>query len=321
MYIDKAEGSNLVDVDGNVFIDYAGGIGTMNVGHSHPRVIEAIEKQIKKFIHPCFTVAPYELYNKLAKRLSDLVPISEDCKAAFFNSGAEAVENAIKISKSHTGRNGILVFSHAYHGRTQMTMSMTYKIDPYKKGFGPFLSNIHRLEFPEHSIDLSELEFDPQKIACMVIEPVAGEGGFIPVSKKAMTSLRSFCDKHSIVMVSDEVQTGFGRTGTLFAMEQFGVEPDLFTLAKSIAGGLPLSGVVGKSKIMDAAHVGGIGGTYGGNPVACASALAVLDIMEEEELPKRASEVGNKVRKKVKGIMDQCPWIGGIRGMGAMQEL
>ena len=321
VYIDKAKGSNLIDVDGNVFIDYAGGIGTMNVGHSHPKVIKAIEKQIKKFIHPCFTVAPYELYTTLAKRLSDLVPISEDCKAAFFNSGAEAVENAIKISKSHTGRNGILVFSHAYHGRTQMTMSMTYKIDPYKKGFGPFLSNIHRLEFPEHSIDLSELEFDPQKIACMVIEPVAGEGGFIPVSKEAMTSLRSFCDKHSIVMVADEVQTGFGRTGTLFAMEQFGVEPDLFTLAKSIAGGLPLSGVVGKSKIMDAAHVGGIGGTYGGNPVACASALAVLDIMEEEELPKRASEVGNKVRKKVKGIMDQCPWIGGIRGMGAMQGI
>ena len=321
VYIDKAEGSNLVDVDGNVFIDYAGGIGTMNVGHSHPRVIEVIEKQIKKFIHPCFTVAPYELYNKLAKRLSDLVPISEDCKAAFFNSGAEAVENAIKISKSFTGRNGILVLSHAYHGRTQMTMSMTYKVDPYKKGFGPFLSNIHRLEFPEHNIDLSDLEFDPQKIACMVIEPVAGEGGFIPVSQEAMSSLRGFCDKHSIVMVADEVQTGFGRTGTLFAMEQFGVEPDLFTLAKSIAGGLPLSGVVGKSKIMDAAHVGGIGGTYGGNPVACASALAVLDVMEEEELPKRASKIGNEVCKKVEGIMDQCPWIGGVRGMGAMQGI
>ena len=202
-----------------------------------------------------------------------------------------------------------------------MTMSMTYKIDPYKKGFGPFLSNIHRIEFPEYSIDLSSLDFDPQKIACVVIEPVAGEGGFIPVSKEAMTSLRGFCDKHSIIMVADEVQTGFGRTGTLFAMEQFGVEPDLFTLAKSIAGGLPLSGVVGKSKIMDAAHVGGIGGTYGGNPVACASALAVLDIMQEEELPKRAFEVGNKVRKKVKGIMDQCPWISGVRGMGAMQGI
>tara|TARA_X000001036_G_scaffold399603_1_gene403394 strand:- start:890 stop:2155 length:1266 start_codon:yes stop_codon:yes gene_type:complete len=321
VYIDRAEGSNLIDVDGNVFIDYAGGIGTMNVGHSHPKVIAAIQQQIKKFIHPCFTVAPYELYNMLAKRLSDLVPISEHCKAAFFNSGAEAVENAIKISKSFTGRDGILVFSHAFHGRTQMTMSMTYKNDPYKKGFGPFLSNIYRLEFPERGIDLSSLEFDPQKIACMVIEPVAGEGGFIPVSKKAMISLREFCDKYSIVMVADEVQTGFGRTGTLFAMEQFGVEPDLFTLAKSIAGGLPLSGVIGKSEVMDAAHVGGIGGTFGGNPVACASALAVLDIMQDEELPKRASKIGNRVRKTIEGIMDLCPWIGGIRGIGAMQGI
>ena len=321
VYIDRAEGSNLIDVDGNVFIDYAGGIGTMNVGHSHPKVIAAIQQQIKKFIHPCFTVAPYELYNVLAKRLSDLVPISEHCKAAFFNSGAEAVENAIKISKSFTGRDGILVFSHAFHGRTQMTMSMTYKNDPYKKGFGPFLSNIYRLEFPERGIDLSNLEFDPQKIACMVIEPVAGEGGFIPVSKKAMISLREFCDKYSIVMVADEVQTGFGRTGTLFAMEQFGVEPDLFTLAKSIAGGLPLSGVIGKSEVMDAAHVGGIGGTFGGNPVACASALAVLDIMQDEELPKRASKIGNRVRKTIEGIMDLCPWIGGIRGIGAMQGI
>jgi len=321
VYIDRAEGSNLIDVDGNVFIDYAGGIGTMNVGHSHPKVIAAIQQQIKKFIHPCFTVAPYELYNVLAKRLSDLVPISEHCKAAFFNSGAEAVENAIKISKSFTGRDGILVFSHAFHGRTQMTMSMTYKNDPYKKGFGPFLSNIYRLEFPERGIDLSSLEFDPQKIACMVIEPVAGEGGFIPVSKEAMISLREFCDKYSIVMVADEVQTGFGRTGTLFAMEQFGVEPDLFTLAKSIAGGLPLSGVIGKSEVMDAAHVGGIGGTFGGNPVACASALAVLDIMQDEELPKRAFKIGNRVRKTIEGIMDLCPWIGGIRGIGAMQGI
>ena len=321
VYIDKAEGSNLVDVDGNVFIDYAGGIGTMNVGHSHPKVIEAIQKQINKFVHPCFTVAPYEIYNILAERLSDLVPISKHCKAAFFNSGAEAVENAVKISKSFTGRNGVLVFSHAFHGRTQMTMSMTYKDDPYKKGFGPFLSNIHRLEFPESDIDLLQLEFDPQKIACMVIEPVAGEGGFIPASKEAMASLREFCDKYSIVMVADEVQTGFGRTGTLFAMEQYGVEPDLFTVAKSIAGGLPLSGVIGKSEIMDAVHVGGIGGTFGGNPVACASAIAVLDIMKDEKLPERASEIGNRVRTKIEGIMDQCPWIGGVRGMGAMQGI
>ena len=259
VFIDRAEGSNLIDVDGNIFIDYAGGIGTMNVGHSHSLVLAAIKDQVEKFIHPCFTVAPYELYVTLARRLSQLVPISAECKAAFFNSGAEAVENAVKISKSFTGRNSVLVFSHAFHGRTQMTMSMTYKEDPYKKGFGPFISNIHRVEFPEKELDLKSLEIDPRSIACAVIEPVAGEGGFMPVSFDAMRQLRDFCDEHDIIMVADEVQTGFGRTGSLFAMSQFGVEPDMFTLAKSIAGGLPLSGVVGRSDIMDSVHVGGIG--------------------------------------------------------------
>ena len=321
VYIDKAEGSNLIDVDGNVFIDFAGGIGTMNVGHSHPQILGAIKKQITQFIHPCFTVAPYELYIKLAKRLSDLVPITDSCKAAFFNSGAEAVENAVKISKSYTRRNGVLVFSHGFHGRTQMTMSMTYKEDPYKKGFGPFVKNIYRLDFPEKKLDLSNLKFDPNTIACLVIEPVAGEGGFIPVSKEAMVSIRKFCDKYSILMVADEVQTGFGRTGTLFAMEQFGVEADIFTLAKSIAGGLPLSAVIGKSVIMDAAHVGGIGGTYGGNPVACAAALAVLDVMEEENLPERSLFIGSIICKNINSIRDQCPWIGGVRGLGAMQGI
>ena len=321
VYIDKAEGANLIDVDGNVFIDYAGGIGTMNVGHSHPRIIEAIEKQIKKFVHPCFTVAPYDVYTNLAKRLSDLVPITKRCKAVFFNSGAEAVENSVKISKSFTGRSGILVFSHGFHGRTQMTMSMTYKEDPYKKGFGPFLANIYRLDFPDRSLDLSKINFDPKEIACMVIEPIAGEGGFIPVSKDMMVTLRKFCDDNGIVMIADEVQTGFGRTGTLFAMEQFDVEPDLFTLAKSIAGGLPLSGVIGRSRIMDSAHVGGIGGTFGGNPVACSAALAVLDVMQDEKLPQRANEIGQKICAKVKGIKDQCPWIAGIRGLGAMQGI
>ena len=321
IFVEHAIGSNIIDVDGNIFIDFAGGIGTMNVGHSHPKIIKAIKKQIKKFIHPCFTVAPYELYIKIAKRLSDLVPIQKSCKAAFFNSGAEALENAVKISKSHTERNGIIVFSHGFHGRTQMTMSMTDKEDPYKKGFGPFVQNIHRLDFPEKGINLSNLNFDPNSIACLVIEPVAGEGGFIPVSKEAMVSLREFCDVHSIVMVADEVQTGFGRTGTLFAMEQFGVEPDLITLAKSIAGGLPLSAVVGKSHIMDSSHVGGIGGTFGGNPVACAAALAVLDIIKEENLPKKSCLIGSMLCEKIDTISDQCPWIEGVRGMGAMQGI
>ena len=321
VFIDRAEGSNLIDVDGNIFIDYAGGIGTMNVGHSHPLVLAAIKDQIEKFIHPCFTVAPYELYVTLAHRLSKLVPISNECKAAFFNSGAEAVENAVKISKSFTGRNSILVFSHAFHGRTQMTMSMTYKEDPYKKGFGPFISNIHRVEFPEKELDLKSLEIDPKLIACAVIEPVAGEGGFIPVSFDAMRQLRDFCNEYDIIMVADEVQTGFGRTGSLFAMSQFGVEPDMFTLAKSIAGGLPLSGVIGRSDVMDSVHVGGIGGTFGGNPVACAAALAVLDIMENEKLPQRAIEIGEKISTMVEGTMSSSPWISEVRGLGAMQGI
>ena len=321
VFIDRAEGSNLIDVDGNIFIDYAGGIGTVIVGHSHSLVLAAIKDQVEKFIHPCFTVAPYELYVTLARRLSQLVPISAECKAAFFNSGAEAVENAVKISKSFTGRNSVLVFSHAFHGRTQMTMSMTYKEDPYKKGFGPFISNIHRVEFPEKELDLKSLEIDPRSIACAVIEPVAGEGGFMPVSFDAMRQLRDFCDEHDIIMVADEVQTGFGRTGSLFAMSQFGVEPDMFTLAKSIAGGLPLSGVVGRSDIMDSVHVGGIGGTFGGNPVACAAALAVLDIMENEKLPQRAIQIGEKIRTMVEGVMSSSPWISEVRGLGAMQGI
>ena len=320
IFIARAEGANLVDVDGNIFIDYAGGIGTINVGHSHPKVLAAMKDQIDQFVHPCFTVAPYEPYVSLATKLSKRVPISGSCKAVFFNSGAEAVENAVKIAKSYTGRKGILVFSHAFHGRTLLAMSMTYKEDPYKKGFGPFVPNIHRLEFPSENVDLdlNNLEFDPRTIACTVIEPVAGEGGFIPASKGAMAKLRKFCTQHDIVMVADEVQSGFGRTGTLFAMEQFGVEPDLITLAKSIAGGLPLSSVIGRSDLMDSAHIGGIGGTFGGNPVACAAALAVLEVMDDEQLPERANEIGKKVRSKVESLKDKCPWIGGVRGLGAM---
>jgi len=321
IYIEKAIGSNLIDVDGNIFIDYAGGIGTMNVGHSHPKVIDAINKQMNRYVHPCFTVAPYEPYVNLAQRLSDIIPIKGDCKSVFFNSGAEAVENAIKISKTYTGRSDILVFSHAYHGRTHMTMSMTYKEDPYKKGFGPFLDNVHRIDFPKQDLELSSLKIDHGSLACVVIEPVAGEGGFIPVSHDAMGQIRTFCDDNDIVMVADEVQTGFGRTGSLFSMEQFEVEPDLITLAKSIAGGLPLSGVVGRSEIMDSAHVGGIGGTFGGNPVSCAAALAVLDIMEDERLPERALEIGKEIIEMINILKKHVPWISEVRGLGAMQGI
>ena len=252
IFIQKAESALLTDVDGNVFIDFAGGIGSMNVGHMHPKVIAAAEKQLQKYIHTCFTVAPYEGYIKLAERLSNKAPINSSCKAVFFNSGAEAVENAVKISKTYTGREGVLVFTDAFHGRTLMTMTMTYKDEPYKKGFGPFAPQVHRLPFPseEQELTFEGIDFDPKSIACAVIEPVIGEGGFIPATKAGMINLSNFCKDNGIVLVDDEIQTGFGRTGTLFAIEQFDIEPDLITVAKSIAGGFPLSGVIGKEDIM-----------------------------------------------------------------------
>ena len=320
IYIKKGNGSLLTDVDDNVFIDFAGGIGTINIGHSHPKVINAINKQVENYLHTCFTVAPYESYIKLAEKLSTLVPIHNPCKAAFFNSGAEAVENAVKIARSYTNRTGVLVFSHAYHGRTLMTMSMTYKEDPYKKGFGPFSPEVYTLPYPhnEDGLNFNNTNFDPKSIACAVIEPVLGEGGFIPASKLGMADLKKFCSENQILLIADEVQTGFGRTGSLFAIEQYDIEPDLITIAKSIAGGLPLSGVIGKRKIMDSVHIGGIGGTYSGNPVSCEAALAVLEIMEEEQLPEKANRIGNTLKSQIDSIMHKCPWIKEIRGLGAM---
>ena len=320
IFIQKAESALLTDVDGNVFIDFAGGIGSMNVGHMHPKVIAAAEKKLQKYIHTCFTVAPYEGYIKLAERLSNKAPINSSCKAAFFNSGAEAVENAVKISKTYTGREGVLVFTDAFHGRTLMTMTMTYKDEPYKKGFGPFAPQVHRLPFPsnEQELTFESIDFEPKSIACAVIEPVIGEGGFIPATKAGMINLSNFCKDNGIVLVDDEIQTGFGRTGTLFAIEQFDIEPDLITVAKSIAGGFTLSGVIGKEDIMDSVNAGGIGGTYGGNPVSCAAALSVLDIMEKEQIPIRARHIGQQTRTLVQSVMADCPWIKEVRGIGAM---
>ena len=320
IFIQKAESALFTDVDGNVFIDFAGGIGSMNVGHMHPEVITAAEKQLQKYIHTCFTVAPYEGYIKLAKRLSNKAPMNSSCKAVFFNSGAEAVENAVKISKTYTGREGVLVFTDAFHGRTLMTMTMTYKDEPYKKGFGPFAPQVHRLPFPsnEQELTFESIDFEPKSIACAVIEPVIGEGGFIPATKSGMINLSNFCKDNGIVLVDDEIQTGFGRTGTLFAIEQFDIEPDLITVAKSIAGGFPLSGVIGKEDIMDSVNAGGIGGTYGGNPVSCVAALSVLDIMEKEQIPIRARHIGQQTRTLVQSVMADCPWIKEVRGIGAM---
>ena len=320
IFIQKTESALFTDVDGNVFIDFAGGIGAMYVGHMHPEVITAAEKQLQKYIHTCFTVAPYEGYIKLAEKLSNKAPINSVCKAAFFNSGAEAVENAVKISKTYTGREGVLVFTDAFHGRTLMTMTMTYKDEPYKKGFGPFAPQVHRLPFPsnEQELTFESIDFEPKSIACAVIEPVIGEGGFIPATKAGMINLSNFCKDNGIVLVDDEIQTGFGRTGTLFAIEQFDIEPDLITVAKSIAGGFPLSGVIGKEDIMDSVNAGGIGGTYGGNPVSCVAALSVLDIMEKEQIPTRARHIGQQTRALVQSVMADCPWIKEVRGIGAM---
>jgi len=323
VYIKKANGAILIDVDDNIFIDFAGGIGTMNVGHSHPKILDRVKMQLDDYTHTCFTVAPYESYIELAERLSALVPISGNCKAAFFNSGAEAVENAVKISRSYTKRTGILVFSEAYHGRTLMTMTMTYKEDPYKKGFGPFASEVYRLPYPsnKNKFNFNNLDFNPNKIACAVIEPVLGEGGFIPASKSGMKALEHFCKENGILLVIDEVQTGYGRTGSFFATEQFDVEPDIITVAKSIAGGLPLSGVIGKSEVMDSVHIGGIGGTYSGNPLACVAALEVLDIMESEKLSEKANEIGIAFRTKIDTIINKIPWVKEIRGIGAMMAI
>ena len=323
VYIKKANGAILIDVDDNIFIDFAGGIGTMNVGHSHSKILDRVKMQLDDYTHTCFTVAPYESYIELAERLSALVPISGNCKAAFFNSGAEAVENAVKISRSYTKRTGILVFSEAYHGRTLMTMTMTYKEDPYKKGFGPFASEVYRLPYPsdKNKFNFNNLDFNPNKIACAVIEPVLGEGGFIPASKSGMKALEHFCKENGILLVIDEVQTGYGRTGSFFATEQFDVEPDIITVAKSIAGGLPLSGVIGKSEVMDSVHIGGIGGTYSGNPLACVAALEVLDIMESEKLSEKANEIGIVFRTKIDTIINKIPWVKEIRGIGAMMAI
>jgi len=323
VYIKKANGAILIDVDDNIFIDFAGGIGTMNVGHSHPKILDRVKMQLDDYTHTCFTVAPYESYIELAERLSDLVPISGNCKAAFFNSGAEAVENAVKISRTYSKRTGILVFSEAYHGRTLMTMTMTYKEDPYKKGFGPFASEVYRLPYPsdKNKFNFNNLDFNPNKIACAVIEPVLGEGGFIPASKSGMKALEHFCKENGILLVIDEVQTGYGRTGSFFATEQFDVEPDIITVAKSIAGGLPLSGVIGKSEVMDSVHIGGIGGTYSGNPLACVAALEVLDIMESEKLSEKANEIGIAFRTKIDTIINKIPWVKEIRGIGAMMAI
>src|SRR5438067_398056 len=299
--IEEARGATLSDVDGNTFIDFTGGVGCLNVGHSHPRVVEAAQEQLTKFSHTDFTIVPYEVYVTLAERLIAAAPFRSPAKAAFFNAGTEAVENAIKFARSYTGRPAVIGFEGGFHGRTLLSLSLTSKTHPYKAGLGPFSPEVYRVPFPNDyrgpSADeaLAALEralitqVAAETVAAIVIEPVQGEGGFVVASKEYVEGVRRLCDEHGIVLVVDEVQTGFGRTGKFFAIEHYGIEPDLLTVAKSIAAGPPPSGVIGKAEIMDAPGDSAIGGTYVGNPVAQAAALAVLDVFEEEDLNSRAA--------------------------------
>ncbi len=328
--IAEGRGSTITDVDGNTFLDFTGGVGCLNVGHSHPRVVEAAQAQLERFSHTDFTIVPYEVYVELAERLTELAPVRKPAKAAFFNAGTEAVENSVKFARAHTGRPAVIAFEGAFHGRTMLSLSLTSKTHPYKAGLGPFAPEIYRVPFPQEyrgpSTDeaLSALEraftvqVDPEHVAAIVFEPVQGEGGFHPAPEEFVAGLRRICDEHGIVLVADEVQTGFGRTGRMFAMEHLGVEPDLMAVAKSIAAGLPLSGVIGVADVMDAPGDSAVGGTYVGNPVAQAAALAVLDVMDEENLVERAAQIGDAMRTRMLAWQDRFPAIGDVRGLGAM---
>ena len=326
----EGHGATLTDVDGNTFIDFTGGVGCLAVGHAHPKVVEAVTEQAERFLHTDFTVVPYEVYVTLAERLLALAPFSSPAKAAFFNAGTEAVENAVKFARAHTGRPAVIAFEGGFHGRTLLSLTLTSKTHPYKAGLGPFAPEVYRAPFPNAyrgitaAAALAALErmlvthVAAETVAAIVFEPVQGEGGFVPAPVEFVHGLRGLCDRHGIVLVADEVQTGFGRTGTMFAMEQFGVEPDLITVAKSIAAGLPLSGVLGRAEIMDAPGESAIGGTYVGNPVAQAAALAVLDVFEEEGLVERARQIGETMRARMLEWQERFAAIGDVRGLGAM---
>jgi 4-aminobutyrate aminotransferase/(S)-3-amino-2-methylpropionate transaminase len=328
--VDHAHGALLTDVDGNTFVDFTGGVGVLNVGHTHPRVVEAVQEQAAKFLHTDFTIVPYEVYVTLAERLLALAPFRGPAKAGFFNSGAEAVENAVKFAKAYTGRGAVVAFERGFHGRTQLALSLTSKTHPYKAGLGPFVPDVYRVPFPyeyrgvstQDALDALERAFvtlvAPETVAAIIMEPVQGEGGFVTAPQAFVEGIRAICDREGIVFIADEVQTGFGRTGRMFAMEHYGVEPDLMTVAKSIAAGLPLSGVLGKAAIMDAPADGGVGGTYVGNPVAQAAALAVLDVFEEEALVERSRHVGDVIRGRMLSWQERFPQVGDVRGLGAM---
>jgi 4-aminobutyrate aminotransferase len=327
-FADRAEGAELWDVEGRRFIDFAGGIAVMNTGHRHPKVIAAIEAQLARFTHTCYQVVPYESYIALAEKLNALTPGAHAKKTALFSTGAEAIENAIKIARYHTKRSGVIAFGGAFHGRSLFAVSLTGKVQPYKAGFGPFPPEIFHAPFPDTHTPLVDVkkavqhlfkaDIEPGRVAAIVFEPVQGEGGFNVIDADAVRWLRALCDEHGIVLIADEIQTGFGRTGKLFAMEHFGVVPDLMTIAKSLAGGVPLSAVTGKAEIMDAPLPGGLGGTYAGNPLAIAAAHAVIDVMRDEKLPERGQQLGDKLVALLEGLREKVPQIADVRGLGAM---
>jgi 4-aminobutyrate aminotransferase / (S)-3-amino-2-methylpropionate transaminase / 5-aminovalerate transaminase len=330
VYAAEGHGALITDVDGNTFVDFMGGIGCLGVGHSHPRVVAAVQEQAARFFHTDFTILPYEVYVEYAERLLALTPFSGPAKAAFFNSGAEAVENSIKFARGYTKRQAVIAFEGGFHGRTLMALSLTSKTHPYKAGFGPFAPEVYRVPFPYEyrgitvADSLAALEralstqVAAESVAAIIVEPEQGEGGFLPAPPGLLEGVRAICDREGILLIVDEVQTGFGRTGTMFAIEQYGVEPDLMTLAKSIAAGLPLSAVVGKAEIMDCLPDNSVGGTYVGNPVALAAAVAVLDVFEEEGLVERAQRIGETIRARMLSWQERYDAIGDVRGLGAM---
>lgn len=337
VFAKSAKGALIEDIDGNVFIDFAGAIGTLNVGHSHPLVVKAIQEQAAQFVHTSFNVMMYDSYIELAERLAELAPVDGEKQVVFFNSGAEAVENAVKFARKYTKRQGIISFTRGFHGRTLMTMSMTSKVKPYKFGFGPFAPEVYKAPYPyeyrrpdgmskeqysEFIIEQFEqflvAEVAPETIAAIVMEPVQGEGGFIVPDQAFVQYIRDVCTKYGILFVADEIQTGFARTGKHFAIEHFHVEPDLITISKSMGAGVPISGLIGKKEIMQSANVGEIGGTYSGSPLGCKAALAVLDIIEAENLNDRAEVIGQTIKTKMKDLATKFEQIGDVRGLGAM---
>lgn len=329
-FAERAQNASLWDVEGREYIDFAAGIAVLNTGHRHPRIEAAIAAQLGRFTHSCYQVVPYESAVALAERINKLVPISGPVKTAFFTTGAEAVENAVKIARVHTGRTGVIAFGGAFHGRTLLGMALTGKVSPYKAGFGPMPPEVYHVPYPsdldgvraEDSLAaiarLFKTDIDPNRVAAIIVEPVQGEGGFNVAPTALMIGLRKLCDEHGILLIADEVQTGFGRTGKLFAMQHHGVEPDLITMAKSLAGGMPLSAVAGRALIMDAPAPGGLGGTYAANPLAVASAHAVIDVIEDEQLCARASALGGQLMACLRGLREVDPAVAEVRGQGAM---